>query len=123
MLMSVFIDFDEVRGYEIVGTSSVTAVISNLVKLEDDQRFELDQDVEVFVSEFDDVLILREQYTTASLEYQIQETQHSPYLNDDLRARAIESTRRLLESVVRNGGTLEFHKLVINDTVYDATLR
>ncbi len=123
MLMNVFIDFDELMGYEIVEVTSVDRVLDTMIKLESGDRYECDEDMEIFVNEMDDVLVLRQRYTRASVTERIQETSRAHYLSEDLKARSIESSRQMLELVEKSGGELVFYKLVINDTIYDATRR
>jgi hypothetical protein len=123
MLMNVFVDFDELIGYEIVETTSVDRVIDTLIKLENGDRYECEDDMELSVNEMDDVLVLRQRYTRAILIERIEATMRSPHLADDLKARSVGSSRQMLDLVEKHGGELVFYKLVINDTIYDASLR
>lgn len=124
MLMSVFIDFDDLSGYTIRGTASVEAVIDSIVKLDNGQRFDLYESVEYIVNELDEVLLLDSVHTSAAIRSNIDEVTRGPWHSDEgARASLIESLSRMLASVEQSGGRIELHNLVINDEIYDATLR
>jgi len=123
MLMSVMVDFDELMGYEIEGTSTVDKVVANVVRLDNGDRYQFDEDVEYMVNDFDDVLILKEVVTLARLEESRNRVLASSFLPEEQKARSLRTNEEMVGHVRRNGGELVFYKLVINDTIYDAELR
>jgi hypothetical protein len=123
MLMTVMVDFDELAGYEIEGTAAVDRVVSHVVRLDNGDTYQFDEDVEYLVNEFDDVLILKSVYTLARLEESRNRALSLSFLPEEDRVRSLETNDNMAALVRRNGGELIFYKLVINDTIYDAELR
>jgi hypothetical protein len=123
MLMTVMVDFDELAGYEIEGTATVDRVVSHVVRLDNGDTYQFDEDVEYLVNELDDVLILKSVYTLARLEESRNRALSLSFLPEEDRARSLESNDNMAALVRRNGGELIFYKLIINDTIYDAELR
>lgn len=123
MLMTVMVDFDELMGYEIEGTAAVDAVVADVVRLDNGDRYQLNEDVEYIVNEFDDVLILKDVVTLARLEESRSRVLASSFLPEEQKAQSLRTNEEMAAHVRRGGGELVFYKLVINDTIYDAELR
>lgn len=68
MLLDVGFLFEELTGYEFYNFSEISAVISDKAKCEDGSVLDFCEDVELLVSEGDDVLVLRQRRTVKELE-------------------------------------------------------
>lgn len=123
MLMSVTVDFDELFGYEIDGTATVDRVVANVLRLDNGDTYQLDEDVDYMVNDFDEVLILRSAYTIARLEESKAKVLANSALTEEQKAQSLKSNEEMAAHVRRSGGELIFYKLIINDTIYDAELK
>jgi hypothetical protein len=123
MLMSVMVDFDELFGYEIDGTATVDRVVAHVLRLDNGDTYQLDEDVEYMVNELDEVLILKSVYTIARLEESRTKALANSLLSEEQRAQSLKTNEEMTAHVRRSGGELIFYKLIINDTIYDAELK
>lgn len=123
MLMSVTVDFDELFGYEIDDTATVDRVVAHMLRLDNGDTYQLEENVEYMVNELDDVLVLRSVYTLARLEESRTKALANSFLSDEQRAQSLKTNEEMVAHVRRSGGELIFYKLIINDTIYDAELK
>lgn len=123
MLMSVTVDFDELFGYEIDDTATVDRVVAHMLRLDNGDTYQLEENVEYMVNELDEVLVLRSVYTLARLEESRAKALANSFLSDEQRAQSLKTNEEMVAHVRRSGGELIFYKLIINDTIYDAELK
>lgn len=115
MYVDIDMLFDDLEGYAFQEKTTVSAVIKDSVKCEDDSVLRFYEDIDYSISEYDDLVLLRRR--TCIGELRTQKTYFDS--NQDERSRDIlnEIERRI--EIAESTGHYDDYKILCNDSVFD----
>lgn len=113
----MYLDFNYLKDFTVEEVTTIAKVIDNTIKLDNDDVFVCEDNMEYFISELDDVVIFKQtidKYTWIRMVDSCSRMKSSASVDDSLLDALEEEVDRIGDSV------LEFYKLLINDEVYEA---
>lgn len=115
----MYVDFEELENYTVETSTTVSKVIDNIIKLENDDVFIADENMEYSVSELDDVVVFKQiidKYTWMRLA-----DSYSRIINTVGQDKQLEIGIESIQDRLNETGdkVTELYKLVINDTIYE----
>lgn len=123
MLVNIYVDFKELENYTIQASTTVLKVIDNIIKLENNDVFVADENMEYSISELDDVVIFKQiidKYNwIRDIDSYVRMKKRVVADNQLLKEidTAVEYAQVQINRIGEN--VIELYKLVINDTIYE----
>lgn len=113
----MYLDFHDLKDFTVEEVTTIAKVIDNIIKLENDDVFVCEDNMEYLISELDDVVIFKQtidKYTYIRMVDSCSRMKSSASVGNNSLLDALE------EDIDRIGDSvLEFYKLLINDEVYE----
>lgn len=118
------ISWDELHGYYPTETSHIENIIGNVVKLENGDVFNCDQNVEDFADVGDFCVVFQQKLSAAALRAEIDEIKsgYNRGMSPESISRSIEIREKMISLANSQGGITFWHKMLIGEHVVDADL-